>query len=87
MATSDVDVVAVADPLEDSHRRAQEMLGLSGADCYRDHRAVLDRGDIDFVDISTPHHTHREILEAAAETGTPAVCDKPLAMSLAEPTR
>jgi predicted dehydrogenase len=68
VATSDVGVVAVADPLEDSHRRAQEMLGLSGADCYRDHRAVLDRGDIDFVDISTPHHTHREILEAAAET-------------------
>lgn len=45
---------------------------------------VIDREDIDLVDISTPGDTHKEIAIAAAEAGKDVFCEKPLANNLAE---
>lgn len=80
----ELEIVAVADPSPAARDRAREELGVALDDCFEDYRALLERGGIDFVDVSTPHLTHAEILFAAAEAGIPAICDKPLAMSLAE---
>ncbi len=45
---------------------------------------LVQRQDIGLVDINTPNSTHREIAVAAAKAGKHILCEKPLAVSLAE---
>jgi predicted dehydrogenase len=49
-----------------------------------DWRRVVQRSDIDLIDISSPGYTHAEIAIAAAEAGKDIFCEKPLANSLRE---
>ena len=49
-----------------------------------DWRAVIQRDDIDIVDIVTPGDTHAEIAIAALEAGKHVLCEKPLANTVAE---
>ena len=46
-----------------------------------DWRKLLDRKDIDVVDICTPNNLHAEIAIAAAQAGKMILCEKPLAMN------
>ncbi|MDX1953513.1 MAG: Gfo/Idh/MocA family oxidoreductase [Verrucomicrobiota bacterium] len=45
-----------------------------------DWRALLERDDIDVVDIATPNNLHAEIALAAARAGKMILCEKPLSM-------
>jgi predicted dehydrogenase len=45
-----------------------------------DWRKLIDRPDIDVVDIACPNDMHREIALAAAKAGKMILCEKPLAM-------
>src|SRR3954468_16140823 len=49
-----------------------------------DWRKLVDRKDIDLIDICTPNDTHAEIANAAAAAGKMILCEKPLAMNGAE---
>ena len=49
-----------------------------------DWRKLVERKDIDAIDICTPNNTHAEIAIAAAEAGKMVLCEKPLAMNLVE---
>ena len=49
-----------------------------------DWRKLIERKDIDAVDICTPNNLHAEIAIAAAEAGKMILCEKPLAMNAAE---
>jgi predicted dehydrogenase len=49
-----------------------------------DWKKLLDRKDIDAVDICTPNNLHKEIAIAAAAAGKMILCEKPLAMNVAE---
>jgi len=49
-----------------------------------DWRKLLERSDIDAVDICTPNNIHKEIAIAAAKAGKMILCEKPLAMNTAE---
>jgi len=49
-----------------------------------DWRKVIERKDIDAVDICTPNNTHKEIALAAAKAGKMILCEKPLSMNTAE---
>lgn len=49
-----------------------------------DWRALVAREDIDAVDICVPNNLHADITEAAAAAGKIVLCEKPLAMSIAE---
>lgn len=49
-----------------------------------DWRKLLERKDIDVVDICTPNNLHAEIAIAAAAAGKGILCEKPLAMNSAE---
>jgi predicted dehydrogenase len=49
-----------------------------------DWRQLLERKDIDAVDICTPNNLHKEIALAAAQAGKAILCEKPLAMNSAE---
>src|SRR5947209_12494339 len=46
-----------------------------------DWRKLLERKDIDLIDICTPNNTHAEIALAAAQAGKMILCEKPLAMN------
>ncbi|HXH85044.1 MAG TPA: Gfo/Idh/MocA family oxidoreductase [Candidatus Tectomicrobia bacterium] len=43
-----------------------------------DHRALLERPDVQLVELCVPNHLHRPLAEAAAAAGKHVVCTKPL---------
>ncbi len=45
-----------------------------------DWRRLIERDDIDCIDICTPNNTHAEIAIAAAKAGKMILCEKPLSM-------
>ncbi len=49
-----------------------------------DWRKLVERDDIDAIDIVSPNNTHRDIAIAAAEAGKMVLCEKPLAMNAEE---
>src|SRR5919108_5512879 len=49
-----------------------------------DWRKLVDRKDIDVVDIASPNDTHQEIAIAAAKAGKIVMCEKPLGRTAAE---
>ncbi|HEV2177943.1 MAG TPA: Gfo/Idh/MocA family oxidoreductase [Terriglobia bacterium] len=49
-----------------------------------DWRKVVERKDVDVVDVSTPGYLHREMAIAAARAGKHVICEKPLANTLAD---
>lgn len=49
-----------------------------------DWRKLVEAPDIDVIDICSPNNTHYEIAMAAAAKGKIVLCEKPLAMNLAE---
>jgi predicted dehydrogenase len=49
-----------------------------------DWRALVDRQDIDLIDIASPNDTHTEIAVAAARAGKMVMCEKPLGRNAAE---
>ena len=53
-------------------------------DTTSDWRTLLDRDDVDVIDICTPPGTHAEIAIAAAAAGKAVICEKPLAASFAD---
>jgi predicted dehydrogenase len=54
---------------------------------YDDPEELLRREDLDFIDIITDVDTHSRFVHLAAAHGLPAICQKPLAPSLAEAER
>jgi predicted dehydrogenase len=54
------------------------------AESATDWREVIQRDDIDIVDIVTPGDSHAEIAIAALEAGKHVLCEKPLANSVEE---
>src|SRR3712207_4902874 len=61
---------------------AADRLGWAGIET--DWRAVVERDDVDLIDICTPGDTHAEIAIAALAAGKHVLCEKPLANSVAE---
>ncbi|WP_263409769.1 Gfo/Idh/MocA family protein [Terriglobus tenax] len=49
-----------------------------------DWRKLIERKDIDVIDIASPNNTHAEIAIAAAEAGKMVLCEKPLARTAEE---
>src|SRR5262245_17163618 len=45
-----------------------------------DWRKLIDRDDIDLVDIACPNDMHKDIAIAAAKAGKMILCEKPLSM-------
>jgi predicted dehydrogenase len=57
---------------------------LGWAAAVTDWREVVERDDIDVVDVCTPGDSHAEIAIAALEAGKHVLCEKPLANTVAE---
>lgn len=59
--------------------------GQFGWESYEtDYRKLLERDDIDLIDINAPSNAHKEIVLAAARAGKHIFCEKPLALTLAD---
>jgi predicted dehydrogenase len=72
----DLEVVAVA---ASSLASAQAFSGQHGiAAAYDDYRRILEREDVNLVDICTPNALHAPFVIAAAEAGKHVICEKPL---------
>jgi predicted dehydrogenase len=63
-------------------RDAAAFLGWEGYET--DYRRLLERDDIDLVDVATPGKNHHEIAIAALAAGKHVLCEKPLANTLEE---
>ena len=49
-----------------------------------DWRKLMEAEDIDLIDICVPNFAHKEIAIAAAKAGKMVICEKPLALNVAE---
>jgi predicted dehydrogenase len=68
----------------DRDRATAAAARLGWASVETDWRRVLERDDVDLVDVCTPGDTHAEIAVAALEAGKHVLCEKPLANTVAE---
>ena len=76
--TPDVELTGIAVKSEKSQEAART--AFPGCAVYGDWRTLLDRPDIDLVDIVVPNHLHFEIAQAALEAGKAVLVEKPLAL-------
>lgn len=79
------EVVAIADPQLELARAAAATFAIPEA--VADHRAVIERDDLDLVDVCTPSHTHFELAWAALEAGKHVLCEKPVAYDFRDTRR
>lgn len=77
----DAEVVAVASP-----NTAGEFVAESGleAEAYGSAEELMERADVDAIDVCSPTSTHRPVVEAAADRGLDVFCEKPIAGTLAD---
>ena len=68
----------------DAGRVGDAAARLGWAQTETDWRRVIERQDVQLVDVCTPGDTHAEIAIAALEAGKHVLCEKPLANSVAE---
>ncbi len=73
---------AVCGRKEDSVRAFADTWGWES--CETDWRTLIERDDIDVIDICSPNNTHHDIAIAAAQAGKTVLCEKPLAMNADE---
>ncbi len=74
--------VAVADLNETAARKAASQGGFESWTC--DWHALIEREDVDIIDICSPNRMHAEQLVAAMKAGKHIYCEKPLVVSDAE---
>ena len=77
----DVELLGVADLVED---RARALAEEHGGTPYADYRDLLKDDRVKAVAIATPDFAHAEIAVAAAEAGKHVLCEKPLATSVGD---
>lgn len=75
-------MVAISGRNEAAVAEAAEQLGWSGYET--DYHALVQRSDIDLVDVAAPGYLHKDVVIAALEAGKNVYCEKPLANTLPE---
>jgi len=83
-ALPDIALVGLADVMPENLARAGQEAGVDAAHCYLDFETMLEEEHPDFVVIATQAPQHAPITIAAAQRGIHVLCEKPLALNLAE---
>lgn len=78
----EIEVVAACDIAEEKVRSIGKMFSIK--DVYTDYMDILNRDDIDAVDICTPNYLHSVIAIAALKKGKHVITEKPDAVSVEE---
>jgi myo-inositol 2-dehydrogenase/D-chiro-inositol 1-dehydrogenase/scyllo-inositol 2-dehydrogenase (NAD+) len=75
-------LTAIAEPTRETAEQA--CMELEVERHYRDYRQALEDDAVDAVVVVTPTAYHRDIVVAAADAGKHILCEKPMAMTVAE---
>jgi predicted dehydrogenase len=78
-------VVAIADPQLGLAEAAAQRFGIPRV--AADHLDLIQRDDIDVIDVCTPSHTHFALAWGALEAGKHVLCEKPVAYDSRETRR
>lgn len=81
-AIPDVRIAALANRTRSRAEAMGRRFGVTDDHIYSDYRALLEREQVDFVDIATTPDVHKEQVLAAAEAGVHVLCQKPFAYSM-----
>ncbi len=81
---ADAKLVAVCDVIAS---RVERVAKEHNAVAYADYRRMLERRDIDVVNICTPSGMHAQMSIDALQAGKHVICEKPMAMNLADADR
>lgn len=79
------EIRAVAD--KDEARAAEQARKLGIPVCATDHKEIVTRDDIDVVFVCVPTAFHAEVVVDAVQHGKHVLCEKPLALTLADGER
>ena len=80
-----VEVTCIADPDAEARERQAEKYGVGRS--VADYREMLERSDLDAVDIAVPHYLHCPITLDALSAGLHVICEKPIGLNLEEADR
>jgi predicted dehydrogenase len=76
------EIVAFADPSEAARRNRANSFDIAAQ--FADAAEMLKAASLDAVDIAAPREVHADLVRLGANAGLPILCQKPLAMNLAE---
>lgn len=77
-------IVALVDIYPEKAWEKKERFNLVEAEVYDDHLKILERDDIDLIDICTPPYVHAEIAINGLKAGKNVLVEKPMAASVEE---
>ena len=81
----DVEVVAVSDTNVKNAGEKLDRWGLRTTKIYTDYKEMIEKEDLDIVDILTPHHLHAPMAEYAAKAGVRGISvQKPMAHTITD---
>ncbi len=79
------EVVAICDVSEEPLQEAAVAFAIPHQS--QNFQEIVQRDDIDVIDVCTPSHTHFELAMAALEAGKHVLCEKPVAFDFRDTTR
>lgn len=82
-----VDLVALSDLSEVRLQENAEKLNLPESALYTDYKTMLNDASLDIVSIATPNNLHAPITIDVLNAGCHAICEKPLAITVADGQR
>jgi len=83
--SQDAELVAVCDTDLKTAGEKLERWGLRAVKIYTDYKKMIDREDLDIVEILTPHHLHAPMTEYCAKAGVPGISvQKPMAHTITD---
>jgi predicted dehydrogenase len=77
-----IEVVALAESSEEIAKSKAQSLGIK--EHYGDYKELLKKKEIQSVHICSPNYLHYQMAKEALEAGKHTICEKPLAISVAE---
>ena len=82
LAQEGVEIVAICDVVPGKAQAVADKLGIPHA--YESHTEMLNAEKLDAVSVCTPNFAHKQSTIDALEAGCNVLCEKPIAMNLAE---
>ncbi len=80
--TEGAQLLAIAEPSEESRKAAQE--AHPDAAVVGDYRELVQRDDLDVVDVVVPNRLHHEVATAVLSSGKHLLLEKPMCLSMGE---
>ncbi len=85
LRSQETELVAVSDTNLKNAGKKLERWGLRTVPIYEDYEKMIDREDLDIVEILTPHHLHAPMTEYCAKAGVPGISvQKPMAHTITD---